>query len=133
MIRIVVDTNAYTRLLAGRKEVLDVIGTADLVYMLIFVLGELYAGFAGGTKEHNNKDALDRFLLKPTVKILNATSETAKVFGMVKQGLRKAGTPLPINDVWIAAHTLETGSTLVSYDNHFKNVAGLRLWDRIFS
>ena len=133
MIRIVVDTNAYTRLLAGKEEVLDVIGTAELVYMSIFVLGELYAGFAGGTKERNNKDALDRFLLKPTVKILNATSETAKVFGMVKQGLKKAGTPLPINDVWIAAHTLETGSTLVTYDSHFKNIAGLRLWDRIFS
>lgn len=133
MIRIVVDTNAYTRLLAGKEEVLDVIGTAELVYMSIFVLGELYAGFAGGTKERNNKDALDRFLLKPTVKILNATSETAKVFGMVKQGLKKAGTPLPINDVWIAAHTLETGSTLVTYDSHFKNIAALRLWDRIFS
>jgi tRNA(fMet)-specific endonuclease VapC len=131
--RIVVDTNAYSRLLGGREEVLNIIGIADLVYMSIFVLGELYAGFAGGRKERNNKDALNRFLLKPTVKILNATSETAKVFGMVKQGLKKAGTPLPINDVWIAAHTLETGSTLVTYDNHFKNVAGLRLWDGILS
>ncbi len=131
--RIVVDTNAYSRLLSGREEVLNIIGIADLVYMSIFVLGELYAGFAGGRKERNNKDALNRFLLKPTVKILNATSETAKVFGMVKQGLKKAGTPLPINDVWIAAHTLETGSTLVTYDYHFKNVAGLRLWDGILS
>jgi tRNA(fMet)-specific endonuclease VapC len=131
--RIVVDTNAYSRLLGGREEVLNIIGIADLVYMSIFVLGELYAGFAGGRKERNNKDALNRFLLKPTVKILNATSETARVFGMVKQGLKKAGMPLPINDVWIAAHTLETGSTLVTYDNHFKNVAGLRLWDEFLS
>jgi tRNA(fMet)-specific endonuclease VapC len=69
-----------------------------------------------------------RFSRKPTVKILNATSETAKVFGMVKQGLRIAGTPLPINDVWIAAHTLETGSTLITYDSHFNKIGGLRLW-----
>jgi tRNA(fMet)-specific endonuclease VapC len=94
--------------------------------MSIFVLGELYTGFAGGTKERGNKDTLNRFLLKPSVNILNATSETAEVLGIVKQDFKKAGTPLPINDVWIAAHALETGSTIVSYDNHFKKIAGMR-------
>ena len=131
MKKILVDTNAYTRLLTGQEDVLDVIGSAETVYMSIFVLGELYAGFAGGTKERGNKDTLYRFLLKPSVKILNATSETAEVFGMVKQDLKKAGTPLPINDVWIAAHALETGSTLITYDSHFKNIAGLRRWDGV--
>jgi tRNA(fMet)-specific endonuclease VapC len=129
MKNIVVDTNAYTRLLAGQEDVLDAIGTAETVYMSIFVLGELYAGFAGGSKERQNKDALNGFLFKPTVKILNATVETAKIFGMVKQNLKKAGTPIPINDVWIAAHTLETGSTLITYDSHFKKIEGLRQWD----
>jgi len=128
--RIVVDTNAYTRLLAGDEKVLDAIGTAGTVYMSIFVLGELYAGFAGGAKKRSNQDALDRFLRKPTVKILNATSETAKVFGMVKQELKIAGSPPPINDVWIAAHTLESGSTLITYDLHFKKIGGLRLWEQ---
>ena len=127
---IILDTNAYTRLLTGEEDVLEVIGTAETVYMSIFVLGELYAGFAGGTKERGNKDTLNRFLRKPSVKILNATSETAEVFGMVKQDLKKAGTPLPINDVWIAAHALETGSTLVTYDGHFKKIAGIRQWDK---
>lgn len=131
MNNIVVDTNAYTRLLAGGKEVLDVIGSADIVYMPIFVMGELYAGFAGGTQKRGNKDALNRFLLKPTVKILNATSQTAEIFGMVKQNLKNAGTPIPINDVWIAAHALETGSTLITFDSHFKEIAGLRRWDEI--
>jgi len=131
MKKILVDTNAYTRLLTGQADVLDVIGSAETVYMSIFVLGELYAGFAGGTKERGNKDTLNRFLLKPSVKILNATSETAEVFGMVKQDLKKAGTPLPINDVWIAAHALETGSTLITYDSHFNNIAGLRRWDEV--
>ena len=130
MKNILLDTNAYTRLLTGEEDVLDVIGTAETVYMSIFVLGELYAGFAGGTKERENKDTLNRFLFKSSVKILNATAETAEVFGVVKQDLKKAGTPLPINDVWIAAHTLETGSTLVTYDGHFKKIAGIRRWDK---
>ena len=131
MKKIVIDTKAYTKLLAGEEDVLDVIGSAEIIYMSIFVLGELYAGFAGGTKERENKDALNRFLRKSPVKTLNAISETAKIFGMVKQELKKAGTPLPINDVWIAAHTLETGSTLITYDRHFRKIAGLRLWDEI--
>ncbi len=131
MKKIVLDTNAYTQLLIGEEDVLDIIGTADTIYMSIFVLGELYAGFAGGRKERKNKETLNRFLLKPTAKILNATAETAEVFGKVKQNLKKAGTPIPINDVWIAAHAIETGSTIITYDSHFKNVAGLRLWDGI--
>ena len=109
---------------------LDVIGTAEIVYISIFVLGELYAGFVGGSKEQENRETLNRFLLKPTVKTLNATLETAEVFGMVKSKLKTAGTPLPINDLWIAAHAIETGSIVVTFDRHFNEVSGLRLWDQ---
>jgi tRNA(fMet)-specific endonuclease VapC len=108
---------------------LDVISVAETVYMSIFVLGELHAGFRGGKKEKENKDILQKFLFKHTVKILHATAETAEVFGTIKFNLKKAGNPLPINDVWIAAHGIETGSVLITYDEHFKKVAGLRLWD----
>jgi tRNA(fMet)-specific endonuclease VapC len=126
---ILLDTNAYARLLTGVGDVLDALGAAEIVYMSVFVLGELHAGFAGGSKERENKEILHRFLLKPTVKILNATSETAEVFGLLKSNLRKAGTPIPINDIWIASHGVETGSTIITYDKHFKKIAGLRLWD----
>ena len=98
--------------------------------MSIFVLGDLYAGFKCGTKNLKNRNILKKFLLKPTVKILNATSETAEIFGSVKKNLRKAGTPLPINDVWIAAHAMETGSIIITYDQHYKTIPGIRLWDQ---
>ena len=130
MKKILLDTNAYSRLLSKEESVLDAVSLAETVYMSIFVLGELYAGFSGGTKEHENKNILDRFLQKPTVKILNATSETARIFGFIKNHLNKSGTPIPINDVWIAAHVLETGSVLVTYDQHFFKVEGLRIWDK---
>jgi tRNA(fMet)-specific endonuclease VapC len=131
MKKIILDSNAYTRLLAGDEKVLDVVASTETVFMSIFVLGELHAGFLGGSKERENRDVLKRFLLKPSVKILNATLETAEVFGSIKNTLRRAGTPLPINDVWIAAHGVETGSTIVTYDTHFKQVPGLRLWDQL--
>jgi tRNA(fMet)-specific endonuclease VapC len=131
MKKILIDTNAYSRLLAGNKKIFDVIGSAETIYMSIFVLGELYAGFAGGTKNMENKETLYSFLAKPTVKILNATSETAELFGLLKNSLSKVGTPIPINDVWIAAHAIETGSSVITFDIHFNKVAGLRLWDGI--
>ena len=131
MKKIILDTNAYTRLLAGDEDVLDIVASTEITFMSIFVLGELFAGFIGGSKERENRDVLNRFLLKPSVKILNATSETAEVFGSIKNSLKMAGTPLPINDVWVAAHGVETGSVIITYDTHFKQVSGLRLWDQL--
>jgi tRNA(fMet)-specific endonuclease VapC len=130
MKKIVLDTNAYSNLLSGANEVLDIIAVTDTVYMSIFVLGELYAGFKGGTKEKYNIKILNDFLHKPTVKILNATNETAEFFALIKNQLKKIGKPIPVNDIWISAHTLESGSILVSYDNHFNSIENLRVWDR---
>ena len=122
MKKIIIDTNSYARLLAGDDNVLGAISSAETIYMSVFVLGELYAGFAGGAKKRENMDTLQRFLMKPAVKILNATAETAEVFGQVKFNLKRSGTPLPINDVWIAACCMEVGGTLLTRDRHFEVV-----------
>ena len=129
MKRILLDTNAYSHLLTGDEKVLSLLAESDVVYMSIFVLGELYAGFKGGNREQENMQLLKLFIQKPTVEILEATEETSKVFGQVKNNLKKAGTPLPVNDVWIAAHTLESGSKLITYDVHFREIPDLRLWE----
>ena len=131
MNKILLDTNAYTAYLAGDDRVFDVLTQAGLVCMSVFVLGELYAGFKGGKKEKRNLEILGRFLAKPTVQALDATAETAACFATVKHALKKAGTPLPINDIWIAAHAMETGGVVITYDRHFKQIPGLRNWDAI--
>jgi tRNA(fMet)-specific endonuclease VapC len=129
MKKILLDTNAYVRFLRGDEKVMDCLARADTVYMSVFVLGELFAGFKAGSKEKGNKQLLERYLLKPTVSVLDATMDTADIFGFIMASLRKSGTPIPINDVWIAAQCLETGSLLITYDNHFAQIPGLRLWD----
>ncbi len=128
MKNIVLDTNCYAGYLTGDNRVLDALASAETVWMSVIVLGELYAGFRGGTKMLENQQQLDLFLEKPTVRILDVGKESAEIFGEVKDQLQRSGTPLPINDVWIAAHTMESGSVLVSYDRHFKAIAGLRYW-----
>lgn len=129
MRKILLDTNAYVRFLRGDEKVMTYLAQADSVCMSVFVLGELYAGFRAGGKERNNRQILERFLLKPTVTVLEATIETADIFGLIMASLKKSGNPIPINDLWIAAHALETGSILLTYDHHFAVVPGLRLWD----
>ncbi len=130
MKRVLLDTNAYTSLLSGDESVLEVLATAEYCMMSVVVLGELHAGFKGGTKERMNRDLLEEFLCRSTVRTIDITAATAEIFGTVKNQLKQAGTPIPINDVWISAHAIETGSWLVSYDRHFSQVPGILLWDR---
>ena len=127
---ILLDTSAYSALLAGDSQVFDVVTGAQIVYLSVFVLGELHAGFRGGRKERDNRERLAAFMDKPTVKILLGTPDTAEIFGKIKDRLRKAGTPIPINDVWIAAHAIQSGTQVITFDEHFKKVSGLWLWER---
>ena len=131
MKKILIDTNAYASFLYGDGNILEILSTAQVVYMSVFVLGELHAGFRGGKKQKQNKLLLGEFLQKPSVSVVNATRETSEIFGHIKHSLKQAGTPMPINDVWIASHVFETGSLLISYDSHFLNIPGLRIWDEI--
>jgi tRNA(fMet)-specific endonuclease VapC len=128
---ILLDTNAYVRFMAGDDRVLGCLAQAGRVCMSVFVLGELLAGFRAGSKEKQNRHILDRFLAKAGVVVLEATRETAEYFGLIKAALKRSGQPIPLNDVWIAAHALETGAVLVTYDAHFSAVPGLRTWDEL--
>lgn len=131
MSRILLDTNAYSHFLRGDRDVLLALSEADTVYLSVFAIGELYTGFRGGSKETHNKEYLKKFMAKPSVEILKGTVETAEIFSGIKYELKKIGKPIPLNDVWIAAHTLQTGSLLVTYDHHFHIVPGLRIWDKL--
>ena len=125
---ILLDTNAYTRYAGGDSSVLDAIRRADIVYLSTFVLAELLDGFIGGSRERENRLLLRRFLGGAKSRMLEATEATAEHFASLKRHLRNSGTPLPLHDVWIAAHALETGSMLVTFDSHFQSIPGLRTW-----
>ena len=128
---ILLDTNAYARFLGGDERVLDALGEAETTYLSTIVLGELLAGFKGGSRFQENRAHLSRFLQKPTVRPLAVGTETAEVFAQVTDSLKRAGTPIPMNDVWIASQAIETGSVVVTFDEHFRAVPGLRLWDTL--
>jgi tRNA(fMet)-specific endonuclease VapC len=131
MKKILLDTNAYSSFRGGDRAILSALASAEVVYLSIFVIGELLAGFAGGKRNHENRAQLDEFKSKSTVKVLAATEETAGIFAVIKNTLKLAGKPIPVNDIWIAAHALETGSAIVTNDKHFEAIGGLRIVDLI--
>ena len=125
---VLLDTNGFTALFRGDDAILDCLARAERVYASVVAIGELEAGFRGGSRYRQNIEELERFLGLPTVETLPVTRETSDYFGRIKDSLRKNGTPLPLNDIWIAAQCLETGGVLITYDKHFSQVAGLRVW-----
>lgn len=129
--QIVLDTNAYSAFLQGDENVFAMLGLADRTFISVVVLGELFAGFRGGTRYLQNKKRLDLFLQKSTVHVMQVTPETAEIFGRLKHQLKEQGTPIPLNDVWLAAQAIETGSVMVTFDQHFSHISELRLWQSV--
>ncbi len=131
MKKILLDTNAYSNLMNGNEEIFNVILNADIVFFPTIVVGELHAGFWGGSKFQQNKKQLAAFLTRSNIEVVNISVETAIIFGELKYKLKNKGKPIPINDVWIAAASIENGALLVTLDNHFFEIEGLRIWDQI--
>ena len=125
---VLLDSDAYSSLIKGKVEVKEELEKTDKVYVSVIVLGELLSAFKKGNKEKENLKILERFLSKVTVEIIDVERETSEVYASTKRILEKKGNPIPINDLWIAAQTLETGSVLITYDKHFDKIPGLRLW-----
>jgi tRNA(fMet)-specific endonuclease VapC len=131
MTKILLDTNAYSEFMSGNQSVFNYIIEAEEIYLSTVMIGELFAGFQGGKRYTKNKEDLKTFIDKDGIKIINVSIETAEIFGEIKSELSKKGKMIPLNDIWIAAHAIETGSKLITYDAHFKQIKGLRLWDEI--
>ena len=76
-------------------------------------------GFRNGTRFKENMDDLDRFLKHEAVDLVPIGKITSDRYSRIAVKLRQQGTPIPTNDIWIAAHTMETGAELISFDEHF--------------
>ncbi len=117
--RLALDTNRYTDLCRGVTSVVETIELAEETWLPFIVVGELRAGFAVGSQGPHNEAVLRRFLLKPGVGILYADEQTTHHYANAYRQLRKQGTPVPTNDIWIAALVLQHSLVLFARDAHF--------------
>jgi tRNA(fMet)-specific endonuclease VapC len=123
--RVALDTNRLTDLFQGDAELADRLGECDEVWLPLIVLAEIKAGFYGGSQHRRNETLLQNFLAKPTVGILLPERETAEHYARLFVQLERAGTPVPDNDLWIAALALQHDLRLITRDKHFAQIPQL--------
>jgi predicted nucleic acid-binding protein len=121
--RILLDTSALSAFFRGHEGVAAAVRSAGRIAVTPIVLGELGAGFRGGSRYDENRSLLRRFLDSPRVRILGIDPETADRYALIHDSLRRAGTPIPTNDIWIAASAMQFGLLLVTTDAHYERVS----------
>ncbi len=124
-VRVALDTNRLTDLFQGDAELAEFLATCDEVWIPLIVLAEIKAGFYGGTQQHRNEVLLRKFMAKPTVGMLLPGRETAEQYARLFVQVKRTGTPVPDNDLWIAALALENDLALITRDRHFDNIPQL--------
>lgn len=120
--RVILDTSAYSALLRGGSEIRSSIQQADEIFLNPIILGELLAGFMIGKSEKRNRAILQEFLSSPRVKVVEIDEETSERYAAIISLLYKEGTPIPTNDVWIAASAMQHGLKVLTTDNHYLKV-----------
>ena len=123
--KLVLDTNAYCAFVAGDASTADVVRKATVVALPVPVIAELRFGFRNGTRGRKNEAALARFLDAGRVRVLDCDETTTHHFADIKLQLKRQGTPIPLNDVWIAALVVQHRGTLLSFDHDFDQVPQL--------
>ena len=123
--RVAIDTNRLSDLFRGDGALAQWLGGCEEVWIPLPVLAEIKAGLAAGARRHENEAVLGEFLAKPTVQVLLPTRETAEPYARLVVQLKIAGTPVPINDLWIAALVLQHDLVLVTRDQHFRRIPQL--------
>ena len=123
MMRVLLDTSAYSAFMLGHPEVKVALQRADEIYLTPVVLGELLAGFTRGKWRRKNEREIRAFLSSPRVQVIDVDEETAQRYAVILNGLWKAGTPIPTNDIWIAASAMQHGLRVLTRDAHYQKVA----------
>jgi tRNA(fMet)-specific endonuclease VapC len=127
MNKILIDTNIYSSALRGDSEVVEVLRKALHIGISVITIGELLSGFKSGNKEKENRRELGIFLDSPRVSLYSVDEYTAEYYCSILNQLKNSGTPIPTNDIWIAAAAFQHGLPLYTLDKHFFHVEGLLL------
>lgn len=127
-VKLLLDTNRYRDYVQGDPTALKTLQRCHYVALSFVTLAELRSGFLIGSRSHVNERILARFLAKPDVELLFADDATTHHYARLFVQLRRQGTPIPTNDIWIAALAVQHRLRLYSRDDHFDHLPQL---DRI--
>ncbi len=119
------DTSAYIGFKRNIPELVRTIVDAERILFSTIALGELMFGFRNGSKFRENIADLDEFLACEGVDLVKIGRISSDRYSRIAIRLKQKGTPIPTNDIWIAAQTMEHGVELLTTDRHFEKIDGL--------
>ena len=120
----ILDTNAVSAFLGGEAAVVKALKAAEELYLPVVVIGEFRYGLAGSRKRKGLGTAFTAFIADCT--ILPVLETTTLYYARIREGLRKAGTPIPENDIWISALAMEYGRPILTRDRHFDRIPQIK-------
>ncbi len=120
-----IDTNIYSLAMRGDPEIVSTLRALPHIGFSVISVGELLSGFKGGSRESDNRKELNRFLDSPRVALYPVDADTSDFYAEILDRLRLQGTPIPTNDIWIAASAFQHGLKIFTRDRHFQKVPGL--------
>ena len=119
----ILDTNGVSAFFDGLPEVVKRVADELLVLLPVTVIGEYRYGLLSSRERVEREARFEGFCR--VCRLLSIDEETAGHYAGVRQRLRLAGTPIPENDIWIAALCLQHGQKILSNDRHFDQVQGV--------
>ncbi len=125
---VLIDTNIYSHAMRGDSEIIRTLQQVAAIGITAISIGELFSGFKAGNREKNNRQELNQFLDSPRVTLYSIDEKSAEYYCLILDQLRNNGTPIPTNDIWIAAVAFQQGMPVYTKDKHFNNIQGLLLW-----
>ena len=127
MSRVMVDTNILIRFFGAPEDFVSSLGAYERIVISPIVVGEFWAGINNTRRGRESRLAFEAFLENPFVDEVPVDSATGRYYAKIYQAIKQAGTPIPTNDIWIAASAIQHDCPLFTQDAHFKNVPGLKL------